>query len=429
MKRRVAITGMGAVTPIGLGVENYWQGLINGRSGVAAISAYDASTFPTGIAAEIRNFHLEEFCSTDGLIRKNDKRLQYTLAAAQMAIEDAGLVPGSNEWVDCGIYLGAGEGAFDLERFGETIIASCGESQDLDPCAFASAVEGLSDPLDDLIREANIPAAVLAGRFGATGFSSSCLTACAASSQAIGEAMRAIQRGDAEIMIAGGAHAMTSPLELLGFSLLSALSRRNSEPQKASRPFDAARDGFVLGEGAGILILEELSHAQARGAHIHAELVGYGLSCDAYRLTDMHPEARGPIQSMRRALEDAGRLPEEIDYINAHGTSTRENDRKETLAIKKVFEQNAYRIPVSSTKSMTGHLVAAAGVIELIASILAIQHQVVPPTINYEFPDPDCDLDYVPNQARAVELDVALSNSFGFGGQNVTLIIRRFTDC
>ena len=428
MEKRVAITGIGAVTPIGVGVENYWQGLVNGRSGIDTISAYDASTFPTSIAAEVRDFHLDEICPYDDLVRKNDKRLQFALAAAQMAVDDAGLTPDNNEWVECGVYLGAGEGAMDLERFGETVISSCEDSSDLSPSAFALAAPEFIDPLDDLMREANIPAAVVARRFGATGFSSSCLTACAASSQAIGEAMRAIQQGDANIMITGGAHAMTSPLELLGFSLLSVLSRRNSEPQKASRPFDATRDGFVLGEGAGILILEELSHARARGAHIYAELVGYGLSCDAYRVTDMHPEARGPVHSMRRALADAGLRPEDVDYINAHGTSTKENDRKETRAIQTVFEQKAYRIPVSSTKSMTGHLVAAAGVIELIASILAIRRQVAPPTINHEFPDPECDLDYIPNHAREMELEVALSNSFGFGGQNVTLIVRRYRE-
>jgi len=427
MKRRVVITGMGAITPVGIGVDDYWRGLVNGKSGVDTISAYDASTFSTRIAAQVRDFRLEQFCAVEEPLQCADRWLQFALAAAQMAVDDAGLQPGSIDWVNCGVYLGAGEGATDLARFGESVLAASGESGQIDPRLFAEAAAGLIDPMDDLMREANMPGALIAARFGAMGYSSNSLTACAASGQAIGEAMRIIQRGDADVMIAGGAHAMTSPLDLLGFSLLSALSKRNDEPQKASRPFDAHRDGFVLGEGAGIFILEELGHALARKARIHAELVGYGLSCDAYRVTDMHPEARGAIIAIKRALADAELPPEDVDYINAHGTSTLENDRTETYAIKTTFGQRAYRIPVSSTKSMTGHLVAAAGATELIACILAIKNGVVPPTINYEFPDPECDLDYVPNEAREMKVDVALSNSFGFGGQNVALLVRSFT--
>jgi 3-oxoacyl-[acyl-carrier-protein] synthase II len=273
--------------------------------------------------------------------------------------------------------------------------------------------------------EPTAPASLIASRHGIGGEVTTCLTACAASAQAVGEAMRRIQGGEAVLALSGGAHAMTAPLDVLGFAMLSALSARNDEPTRASRPFDRNRDGFVLGEGAGALVLEEWDHARRRGARIYGELVGYGSANDAYRVTDMHPEARGATRAITLALEDAGIEPREIGYVNAHGTSTIENDRAETLALKRAFGDAAPFVPVSSTKSMTGHAVAAAGAIELIASVMALRDQVLPPTINLDTPDPECDLDYVPNRARASRFDVALSNSFGFGGQNVSLVVRR----
>jgi 3-oxoacyl-[acyl-carrier-protein] synthase II len=283
------------------------------------------------------------------------------------------------------------------------------------------------NPLAELEQEPTMPAAHLASMFNAQGPNVNCLTACAASSQAVGEAVEIIRRGEADIMLAGGTHTMIHPFGVTGFVLLTALSTRNDEPQRASRPFDRLRDGFVLGEGAGMVVLEELEHAKRRGARIYGEITGYGSTADAFRITDTHPEGRGAISCMKMALADAGLNLDQIDYINAHGTSTVVNDRVETLAIKRVFGEQAYKIPVSSTKSMLGHLIAAAGVVELIFCLLAIRDNIVPPTINYEVPDPDCDLDYVPNQAREVRCDHTLTNSFGFGGQNITLIASRFT--
>ena len=282
-------------------------------------------------------------------------------------------------------------------------------------------------PVVELEQEPNMPAGHLASLFNAQGPNINCLTACAASSQAIGEATEIIRRGEADVMLSGGTHTMIHPFGVTGFNLLTALSTRNDEPQKASRPFDRDRDGFVLGEGAGMVVLEELEHAKARGAKIYGEIVGYGSTADAFRITDTHPEGRGAISCMRMALEDAQVNVDDVHYINAHGTSTAVNDRVETLAIKQLFGPQAYKIPVSSTKSMTGHLIAAAGATELIFCLLAIRDRVLPPTINYEHPDPDCDLDYVPNFAREAPCDVALSNSFGFGGQNIALVVRRFT--
>jgi 3-oxoacyl-[acyl-carrier-protein] synthase II len=283
-------------------------------------------------------------------------------------------------------------------------------------------------PLRELEQEPNMPAGHLASIFGLKGHNSNCLTACAASSQAIGEATKLIQNGHADLIIGGGAHSMIHALGLAGFNLLTALSTQNEEPQKASRPFDLKRDGFILGEGACMLILEELSHAQKRGATIHAEVIGYGSTADAFRITDTHPKGRGAIEAMQLALQDAKVGMDEVDYINAHGTSTIVNDKIETLAIKKVFGDRAYRIPVSSIKSMLGHLIAAAGAVEMAICALAMRDNVVPPTINYTTPDPDCDLDYVPNEAREVQVKVALSNSFGFGGQNVALVARKYSE-
>ncbi len=307
------------------------------------------------------------------------------------------------------------------------MVAGLAGGDTLDLGRFTRAGLEMLHPIAELEQEPNMPAAHLASLFNAQGPNINCLTACAASSQAVGEAVEIIRRDEADVMLAGGAHTMIHPFGVTGFNLLTALSTRNDEPARASRPFDRDRDGFVLGEGAGMVVLEELERARARGARIYGEMIGYGSTADAFRITDTHPEGRGAISCIKMALADGGAGIDDVDYINAHGTSTTVNDKVETLAIKQVFGPRAYKIPVSSTKSMMGHLIAAAGATELIICLLAIRDNVVPPTINYETPDPECDLDYVPNVARQSRCDVALSNSFGFGGQNITLLCRRFT--
>jgi 3-oxoacyl-[acyl-carrier-protein] synthase II len=323
------------------------------------------------------------------------------------------------------VYLGSGEGQQDFDSFTKMMMAAI-SGDTLDVAKFTKLGLETLHPLTEVEQEPNMPAAHLAGMFDAQGPNLNCLTACAASSQAIGEAVELVRRGDADVMLSGGTHSMIHPFGVTGFNLLTALSTRNDEPTRASRPFDNDRDGFVLGEGAAMVVLEELEHARRRGATIHGEILGYGSTADAYRITDTHPEGRGAASCIRMALQDAGLGLGDIHYINAHGTSTDVNDKVETLAIKTVFGDHAYKIPVSSTKSMMGHLIAAAGATELIVCLLAIRDGVLPPTINYETPDPNCDLDYVPNRAREARCDRALSNSFGFGGQNISLIAGRF---
>jgi 3-oxoacyl-[acyl-carrier-protein] synthase II len=321
-----------------------------------------------------------------------------------------------------GVYLGAGEGQQDFHNFSHMMVAAL-KNGELDLAAFIR--DGLErlDPQLELEQEPNMPAAYVATKFGAEGPNYNCLTACAASSQAVGEATEIIRRGEADAMISGGAHSMIHPFGVTGFNLLTALSERNDEPQKASRPFDLNRDGFILGEGAAIVVLEDYDHAKKRGAPMYGEILGYGTTADAFRITDTHPEGRGAITCMKMALRDAGRNPQDVDYINAHGTSTQVNDRVETIAIKEALgPEIAYKVPVSSTKSMTGHLIAAAGATELIICLMAIKDGIVPPTINYETPDPQCDLDYVPNVAREKKVRTILTNSFGFGGQNIALV-------
>jgi 3-oxoacyl-[acyl-carrier-protein] synthase II len=430
MKRRVAITGLGVVSPLGNGAAKYWDGLTHGRSGVGQIGRYDASGLPVHIAAEVRGFALTDYSDApvvfeaDGERVTLDLRTQYALAAAEMAVRAAGLER-AEEWADADLYFGAGEGDNDLALLSRLLTPfSCPEPGCDVPRLLARSDAG-HFALHDQLMEPTAPASLLAARYGIEGEVTTCLTACAASAQAVGEAMRRIQAGECDLALTGGAHAMTGPLDVLGFAMLSALSSRNDAPARASRPFDRHRDGFVLGEGAGALVLEEWSHARRRGAAVYAELVGYGTANDAYRVTDMEPEARGAAAAIARALDDAAVGPERIGYINAHGTSTLENDRAETAALHRALGDAARTIPVSSTKSMTGHAVAAAGALELIAVVLALRDQVVPPTINLETRDPECDLDYVPNAARAHAFDTALSNSFGFGGQNVSLIVRR----
>ncbi len=425
MNRRVVVTGMNMITPLGIGMEETWQAMQAGKSGVDYINRFDCETFQTRIAGQVKNFNFDDFLpdhpDKDGL----GIHSKYSLAATKLAIDNSGLDLEKINHRRAGVYLGSGEGEFDFFGFTDCILDSWDENQ-VDLHEFFKAGQKYLNAFRELEHDSNRPAAHIASQFGFYGPNSNCLTACAASSQAIGEAWSTIRRGDAELMITGGSHSMIHPLGVLGFNLLTALSTQNDDPSKASKPFDIKRDGFVLGEGSGILVLEELEHAKARGARIWGEIIGYGSSADAFRITDAHPEGRGAIDAIKRALKRAGIQPEEIDYINAHGTSTNVNDTVETLAIKSVFGDLVEKIPVSSVKSMMGHLIAAAGAAELITCILAMRDGIIPPTINYNDPDPQCDLDYVPNACRKKELNTVMSNSFGFGGQNVALVVRKY---
>jgi len=426
MRRRVVVTGMGVVTPLGADLEQVWQKVLAGESGIGYITLFDATNFPTRIAAEVRNWDLRDVGEDPEQWKFQGRHTHFAIGAAKKAVADSGLDLSRIDPTRFGVYLGSGEGQQDFDRFTQMMVAGL-DGDRFDVVRFVQKGLEILNPLAELEQEPNMPAAHLASMFNAQGPNVNCLTACAASSQAVGEAVEIIRRGEADIMLAGGTHTMIHPFGVTGFVLLTALSTRNDDPPRASRPFDRLRDGFVLGEGAGMVVLEELEHAKRRGARIYGEITGYGSTADAFRITDTHPEGRGAISCMKMALADAGLNVDQIHYINAHGTSTVVNDRVETLAIKRVFGEQAYKIPVSSTKSMLGHLIAAAGVVELIFCLLAIRDNVIPPTINYEVPDPDCDLDYVPNQAREVRCDHTLSNSFGFGGQNITLIASRFT--
>ncbi len=425
MDRRVVVTGMGMVTPLGHDMESTWKALQEGRSGVDRITLFDAHTFPTRIAAEVKGFQLSDYLEDTARWDEHSRNTVFALAAAKMAVDDSGLPEAKDiDRSRFGVYLGSGEGQHDFHRFVHLISQSSHEGK-VDTARYTALGVKELHPIREAEQEPGTPAAHLASAFGAQGANANCLTACAASSQAIGEATELIRRGDADIMLSGGTHSMIHPFGVTGFNLLTALSTRNEEPTRASRPFDRDRDGFILGEGAGMLILEEFEHARRRGARIYGEVSGYGSTADAFRLTDTHDEGRGAIAAIREALQDAKINPEDIDYINAHGTSTQVNDSIETLAIKRSLGDVAYKIPVSSTKSMMGHLIAAAGSVEAIVCLLAIRDGVVPPTINLEHPGPDCDLDYIPHEARRRRVDVALSNSFGFGGQNIALILRR----
>jgi len=425
-RRRVVITGMGCVTPLGVQVEELWKNLVAGRSGVGRTTVFDASRFPTRIAAEVRGWSLADEGEGERRWQFCGRHTKFAAGAALQAMRHAGLPQGlPADPTRLGIYLGSGEGQQDFHAFTRMMMAAI-EGESLDVARFTKTGLESLHPLAEVEQEPNMPAGHLAALFDAQGPNLNCLTACAASSQAIGEAVEIVRRGEADVMLSGGCHSMIHPFGVTGFNLLTALSTRNDEPERASRPFDNDRDGFVLGEGAAMVVLEELEHAKRRGATIHGELLGYGSTADAYRITDTHPEGRGASACITMALEDAGLGPEAIGYVNAHGTSTDVNDRVETLAIKNVFGERARQTPVSSTKSMMGHLIAAAGATELIVCLLAIRDGLLPPTINYETPDPACDLDYVPNQVREARLDYALSNSFGFGGQNIALVAGRF---
>jgi 3-oxoacyl-[acyl-carrier-protein] synthase II len=410
-KPRVVVTGLGAVTPVGNTAEEFWTALIQGKSGIGPITRFDATDFPTRIAGEVKGFDALKFVDKKD-DRKLDLYLKYALACAVMAVEDAGLDAAKEDGNRFGVLVGSGIGGISTLLESQRVLLDKGPDR----------VSPFFIPMLII----NMASGLISMRFGARGPNSSVVTACATGNHAIGDATRIIQRGDADVMIAGGAEAIIIPLTIAGFCQMKAMSTRNDEPARASRPFDADRDGFVCGEGGGLVVLESLEHAVRREARIYAEVVGYGMTGDAHHMTAPDPEGDGAARAMAAALRDAALEPPAVGYINAHGTSTPYNDKFETIAIKRVFGEHAKRLPVSSTKSMTGHLLGAAGGIEAIATTLALYHGVLPPTINYEKPDPECDLDYVPNQARKQDVEVALSNAFGFGGTNATLAFRKY---
>lgn len=435
MKHRVVITGMGIVCPLGHDVETMWDGLMAGKSAAATTTIFDASTFPTKFDAEIKDYDVSRFVKNTELHQNANRGSSFVLGACVQACHQANIDIETNQPTDkidrnrVGIYLGAGEGSVDNDAFFDAIVKSWNnDDHAMDWGQWAKVALSKMTAMREMEQEPNMPAGHLALLTGARGVTRSCLTACAASTQAVGEAAMLVRQGKADIMIAGGAHSMIHPLGITGFNRLTALSTRNDSPTTASRPFSASRDGFVIGEGAAIVILETLESAQKRGAEVLAEIVGFGSSNDAFRVTDMHEEARGAVQAMRAAIKDANVSIQDIDYISTHGTSTAENDSIETLAIKKVFGDHAKKVPVSSPKSQFGHLIGATGCAELITCIKAIHENTLPMTMNLNDPDPALDLDYVPNQPRKAKVDTVMSESFGFGGQNNVLIIRRFTE-
>lgn len=423
--RRVVITGAGAVTPLGLDSASSWESMKQGKSGVGQITLFDASGYPTQIAAEVKNFPFQEMQNACSGLEDASRNTWFALRAAEEAYAQSGLAGADIDRDRFGIYLGAGDAGHDFQGFVRCIQAGFAGGELSGRRFFEAALAEVS-ARREIEMHPFMTLGHLANRFECRGPASNCLTACAASSQAIGEAFELIRRGDADMMLTGGVHAMIYPLGIAGFSGLTALSRRNEDPARASRPFDKNRDGFVMAEGAGIVILEELQHALGRGAVILGELAGYGTTADSYRPTDMDPDGRGGVRAMQMALSKGGIRPEEVNYINAHGTSTQVNDVAETKVIKSVFGDRAPRIPVSSIKSMLGHPIAAAGAIEIITCLYALKDSIIPPTINYQEQDPQCDLDYVPNEARQASLNVVLSNSFGFGGQNICLAVRKY---
>jgi len=430
MRRRVVITGMGVVTPLGHTVADLYASQLEGRTAVGPFTRFDARTMPTTFASEVKGSVLGRYLKDPGRYAHCGVNTQFALGATKQALEDAGLLDeGKGDRSRFGVYLGSGEGAEDFPALINSIAAAAHpETTKVDPAKFCAEIMQVLDRQREPEIEMHTTVGHLAHAFALDGPNIACQTACAASSQAIGEALELIRAGDADAIAAGGAHSMLHPLGIAGFNRLTALSQRNDSPRTASRPFDLTRDGFVIGEGAGIVVLEELEHARRRGATVYAEVTGYGTTADAYRMTDPHPQGKGAIRAMADALRDAGLSPADIGYINAHGTSTQANDSAETAAIKAVFGDRAYNIPVSSSKSMLGHLIAAAGVVELVICVEALRKGVLPPTINYQTPDPECDLDYIPNAAREKRVDHVLSNSFGFGGQNIALTVSRFRD-
>ena len=425
MRRRVVVTGIGMVNPMGHDADSVWAGLQEGKSGVGYTTLFDASDFPTKISAEVKDWDISKAGESVEVWKDRGRHTNFAVGAAKQAIADSGVLDAIKDPVRFGVYLGSGEGNQDFTTFSHMMAAAVQDGE-YDASKFVGAGLKMLDAAKELEQEPNMPASHLATMFNAQGPNFNCLTACAASSQAVGEATEIIRCGDADAMLAGGTHSMIHPFGVTGFNLLTALSENNADPTKASRPFDRLRDGFVLGEGSAMVILEELESAQARGAHIYGEVQGYGTTADAYRITDIPPDGHGGIAAMRMAIADAGLNPSDIGYVNAHGTSTTVNDKVESHACREVFGEDAAKTPVSSTKSMMGHLIAAAGATEMIVCLLAMRDGVLPPTINYENPDPLCDLDYVPNEARDASLQYVLNNSFGFGGQNVSLCLSKF---
>ncbi len=411
MSKRVVVTGIGVVTPVGNNLDEFWNNLTAGKSGVGPITRFDTEGYTSKIAAEVKDFDATEFIDRKEA-RRMDRFCQYALAATAMALDKAGLNPGKINRDRCGVILGSGVGGIETLEQQHKVLLERGP--------------GRISPFFIPMMISNMGSAQIAIAYRLKGFNITTTSACASSANAIGDAFKIIQRGQAEMIITGGTEAPITPLAVAGFCSMKALSTRNDDPAGASRPFDAERDGFVIAEGAVILVLEEMGHALSRGADIMAEVTGYGASCDAYHVAAPDPEGAGASLAMRMALADAGIEPERVDYINAHGTSTPLGDKLETKAIKEVFGKHAYRLAVSSTKSMTGHLLGAAGGLEAAACVLAIQKGVIPPTINMENPDPECDLDYVPNTARKADVGAAITNSFGFGGHNATLVFERF---
>ncbi len=411
MTRRVVLTGVGLVSALGLDTKSTWSGLLEGRSGVGPITHFDASDFSARIAAEVKNIDPLAYVDTKNA-RKMDLFILYAIAASDVAVVDACLSVTKENAERIGVYIGSGIGGFGTIEAQHTNFLNKGPRK-ISPFFIPASI-------------GNLATGQVSIRFGTTGPNSATCTACSAGCHAIGDSFKIIERGAADVMIAGGSEAAITPMGVGGFAAMRALSTRNEEPEKASRPFDRDRDGFVIGEGAGIVILEELEHARRRDARILAEIVGYGMSGDAYHITAPPEEGSGAVRVLKATLEDAGVDPTEVDYINAHGTSTPPNDRIETRAIKTVFSDHAYKLAISSTKSMTGHLLGAAGGLEGGITALAIHHQTIPPTINLENPDPDCDLDYVPGKARKAEIRYALSSSFGFGGTNACILLKRY---
>jgi len=412
-KHRVVVTGLGLVTPVGIGVKPSWEALLEGRSGIGVIRTFDSSDLPVNIAGEVKDFDPLRFMEPKD-VKKMDRFIHFAVAASTMAMEDSGLKITLENAERAGVIIGSGMGGLPAIEYYHKIYLEKGYRR-ITPFFIPMLI-------------INLASGQVSIKFGAKGPNSAVATACATGSHAIGDAFKVIQRGDADVMIAGGTESVITPMAIGGFAVMKALSIRNAEPERASRPFDSGRDGFVMGEGAGIVILESLANARKRNAKVYAEIAGYGMTSDAYHITAPAPEGAGAASCMKATLKDAGVSPEAVDYINAHGTSTKYGDELETAAIKTVFKDHAYKLSVSSTKSMTGHLLGAAGGVETVIAILSIQHNVIPPTINLDNPDPECDLDYVPHKPRYRDVECALSNSFGFGGTNACLLFKKYRD-
>lgn len=410
MKRRVVVTGLGVISPVGNNKEEFWSSLVNGKSGVGPLTSFDCKDYDSRIAGEVKNFIAHPFIPKKEL-RRMEKFVQFAVTAAKNAVDDSGLDISKEDPFKIGVLVGSGIGSLRIIEEQHKVILERGPSR-ITPFLIPMLI-------------VNMASGHISIMFNIKGPNSCTTTACAAGTHALGDAFRIIQNGDADVMISGGTESCITTLGIGGFCALKALSTRNDAPERASRPFDKERDGFVMAEGAGLIVLEEFEHAKKRNARIYSEVVGFGMSGDGYHMTAPDPSAEGPARCMKVALEDASLNPEDIDYINAHGTSTLLNDKVETLAIKKAFKGHANKVSISSTKSVTGHLLGAAGGVEFVACCLAVKDDIIPPTINYENPDPDCDLDYVPNEARKIKVNVAISNSLGFGGHNATICIKK----